>query len=121
MTNNNSWKDIEVEVPLQAKAKHSYVAKVTNVKETEKNGEPAFKLTYTVRNIDGNELTVSKTVQEKFFKKWLSFHNGFDANDAKPLRNIAEFHQLILTDEYKSHVYVAKVIPMESYEVNRHV
>lgn len=117
MNNNNSWKDIEVEVSVEAKAGYSYVANIINVEDTEKQGEPAYRLTYAVSNMNGDKMTVAKTVQKKFFKNWLSFHNGYDAKDKRTLSKIAELPQLILTDEYLSHVYVSKVVPLDNLEV----
>lgn len=117
MNNNKSWKDIEVEVSVEAKAGHSYVASIINVEDTEKHGESAYKLTYAVSNMNGDKMTVAKTVQMKFFKKWLSFHNGYDAKDRQTLRKIAELPQLIITEEYLSYVYVSKVIPLDNLEV----
>lgn len=117
MDHNNSWKNIEVEVSVEPKPQYTYVARVINVENTYKHGEPAYKVTYSIRNMNGDELTVAKTVQERFFKNWLSFHNGFDANDPKPLRKIADHPQLIVTSEYNSSIYVAKVIPLDTLKV----
>lgn len=117
---NEDWKNIEVDVDTSgAESGHVYIARITNVEDgIQKHGETAYRLTYTVWNNVGHRLEVRKTVQQSHFKDWLSYHSGFNPRDKNTLLNIASQSQLVITDEFNSHVYVARVIPMENLEVD---